>query len=508
MKHIAATIALVSFTVPALGQDQAKETLKSFTYKTTKQAKLEMQVHFPPDWKKEDRRPAIVFFFGGGWAGGSVKQFEPQAAYLATRGMVAARADYRVKSRHEVSPDACVEDAKSAVRWLRQHADTLGIDPDRIVASGGSAGGHIAACTACPGFDAEGEDQKISSRPNALLLFNPVLRFDGSPELMRRIGNDEKLGKALSPTLHLAKDTPPALLFFGKKDGLLKQGEEYMARSKEVGHKADMFLAEAVGHGFFNASPWRERTLRRADEFLGSLGYLKGEPTIKDSGKAKEPQTMLIQPAELEKGLGTLRLLDTRPHAEYAKGHLPGAVWVDVKSWQALGKKEGGFHDARAWAEKVRQFGIAAGTQVVVYGSAPTDTARIWWTLKYLGLEHVAILDGGWQLWTNQNRRTDAVEPAIGVVKFEPKFQADRLEEMDSLKKSVRAGSVTVVDTRSTDEYTGKEVRGKRGGHIPGSKHLEWKELLAADGRYKTPEQLRALFKERGIQPEQTAVTC
>src|ERR1700733_10765315 len=114
------------------------------------------------------------------------------------------RADYWVKSRHDVTPDACVEDAKSAVRWLRQNAAMLGIDPDRIVASGGSAGGHIAACTACPGLDAEGEDLQVSSRPNALLLFNPVLRFDGVAELMSLIDKDEKLGKTISPTLQLS----------------------------------------------------------------------------------------------------------------------------------------------------------------------------------------------------------------------------------------------------------------------------------------------------------------
>jgi thiosulfate/3-mercaptopyruvate sulfurtransferase len=93
-------------------------------------------------------------------------------------------------------------------------------------------------------------------------------------------------------------------------------------------------------------------------------------------------------------------------------------------------------------------------------------------------------------------------------VKFEPKFQADRLEEIDALKKSMKSGKVTVVDARSTEEFTGKDVRGKRAGHIPGAKHLEWKELLADDGRFKSPEQLRELFRKRGIYPEQTAVTC
>jgi acetyl esterase/lipase len=274
-------VALLALAAPAAAQEQPKEKVQTFTYKKPKQAELAMHVHFPADWKKEDKRPVIVFFFGGGWTQGSVTQFEPQASYLAGRGMVAARADYRVKSRHDVTPDACAEDAKSAIRWVRQNAAMLGIDPDRIVASGGSAGGHIAACTACPGLDAEGEDLKISSKPNALLLFNPVLRFDGIPELMTRIGNNEKIGKAISPTLHLAKDTPPALILFGKDDRLLKHGEEYVARAKEVGHRSEMYLADGQGHGFFNRSPWRERTLYRADEFLESLGYVKGKPTIK-----------------------------------------------------------------------------------------------------------------------------------------------------------------------------------------------------------------------------------
>jgi acetyl esterase/lipase len=264
----------------AFAQEQPKEPVKTFTYKKTKSGDLAIQVHFPPDWKKDDKRPAIVFFFGGGWTSGTVKQFEPQARYFASRGMVTARADYRVKSRHNVGPDACVEDAKSAVRWLRQNAARLGIHPDQIVASGGSAGGHIAACTACPGLDADGEDRGISSKPNAMLLFNPVLRFDGEARLMARINNDEKLGKAISPTLHLTKETPPALLFYGDKDGLLKQGEEYLAKSKQVGHQADVFLAKGVGHGFFNRSPWTEKTLLRADEFLRSLGFLKGKPTV------------------------------------------------------------------------------------------------------------------------------------------------------------------------------------------------------------------------------------
>ena len=259
--------------LPAFGQ----ENTKSFTYKKTKQANLEIVVHFPPGWKAADKRPGIVFFFGGGWQNGTIQAFEQQARYFAGRGMVAARADYRVKSRHDVTPKECVDDARSAVRWFRENAAMLGVDPDRIVASGGSAGGHIAACTTLMPA-AEARDEKVSCKANALVLFNPVLQF--GPQMLARVGNDEAVGKAISPILYLAKDSPPTLLFYGTDDWLIKQAEEFMQRSKERGHRCEMFTAEKQPHGFFHRPPWRERTLRRADEFLASLGYLQGKATI------------------------------------------------------------------------------------------------------------------------------------------------------------------------------------------------------------------------------------
>lgn len=262
--------------IPATSQ-----ATKEFTYKKTEQGELKLLVDVPEDWKASDQRPAIVFFFGGGWSGGSTQQFEDQAKYLASRGMVAARADYRVKSRQGVTPDKCVEDAKSAMRWVRQQTAELGIDRERIAAAGGSAGGHLAACTAlATGLEAEGEQTAISSRPSALVLFNPVLKFAGVASLEERIGGDAKLAAQISPTLHLKPETPPTILFFGTEDKLIEQANEFLGRSKELGHRAEMMTAEGVGHGFFNRSPWKERTLRRADAFLKSIGYLQGEPTI------------------------------------------------------------------------------------------------------------------------------------------------------------------------------------------------------------------------------------
>lgn len=249
----------------------------SYIYKRTPQGDLKIHLYLPEDWKPTDRRPAILFFFGGGWRGGNVKQFDPQARYFASRGMIAACADYRVKSRHGTTPDKCVEDAKSAIKWLRANASKLGIDPDRIAASGGSAGGHMAiAAFTTKGLEAEGEDLSISSKPNLLVLYNPVLN---TLSVVDMVGSEE-MAKRISPNHNLTKGVPPAILFFGSKDKFLAGAKEFMKLSGKLGNTAKLYVAEGVGHGFFNRYPWLERTTYLADEFLSSYGYIKGKPTV------------------------------------------------------------------------------------------------------------------------------------------------------------------------------------------------------------------------------------
>jgi acetyl esterase/lipase len=256
--------------------------VKTMTYKTIGDRELKIHIHYPPGWKASDSRAVIVFFFGGGWTGGKVEQFQSQAEYFASRGLVAARADYRVKSRDEVTPDKCVEDARSAVRWMRRNAKEMGIDPQKLIASGGSAGGHLAACTMiAKSVEADGDDLSISTIPQAMILFNPVLSFDHE-QIIGRINGDKELARKISPTLHLDKTSPPALILFGTKDRLKVFGDEYWQKAEALGVRADKYLAEGQGHGFFNKPPWRERTLIAADKFLASLGFLKGEPTIKE----------------------------------------------------------------------------------------------------------------------------------------------------------------------------------------------------------------------------------
>ncbi len=255
---------------------------KEVVYKTIGDVELKISIFEPSEQSPEDKRPAIVFFFGGGWRKGSPSQFYPHCEYLASRGMVAMSADYRVFSRQQTSPRECVKDGKSAVRWIRQHATELGIDPDKVIAGGGSAGGHVAATTGTTtAFNEEGEDQAISSVPNALVLFNPVFDTSQDGYAYERV---KEYWQDISPMHNINKNTPPTIVFLGTKDELIpvSTAEKYKQIMNEKGIRCDLELYEGQKHGFFNykSKEFYTDTIKEMDRFLASLGYLEGEPTV------------------------------------------------------------------------------------------------------------------------------------------------------------------------------------------------------------------------------------
>ncbi len=261
-------------------------------YKKVDQRELKITIVNPPDWKASDQRPAMVFFHGGGWVGGKPVQFTPHSEYLATRGLVCLQVEYRlIKQGDPGPPMICVHDAKSAMRWVRSHAGELGIDPKRIGAGGGSAGGHLAAFVGMvEGLDDPQDDVKISPKANALALFNPV--FDNGPEQgwgYKRVGIHFK---EYSPAHNISADDPPALIFLGTKDNLIPVAvvERFKTNMEKAGVRCEAVFYEGQGHGFFNPKAGNMKfyyeTLLATDTFLGSLGWLKGEPTLQ---KPQEP---------------------------------------------------------------------------------------------------------------------------------------------------------------------------------------------------------------------------
>jgi acetyl esterase/lipase len=270
---------------PTIKLTDAEVATKEIVYKTTPQGELKLHVFSPAgDFQAAVLRPCVVFFFGGGWKSGSYLQFVPQAEYLASRGIIAISADYRIANIRKTTPDKAVEDAKSAIRWVRGHATKLGIDPGKVIASGGSAGGHLAACTALvKAYDAESDDKNISAVPNAMVLFNPAM--DIATLFKQRDTGDSpitlEMAEAITPNSFVAKDTPPAILFFGTADKLKAGGDEYVKKARELSLRAEMWTAADMPHGFFNKAPWIQVTARKMDEFLISLDYLGGDPLVK-----------------------------------------------------------------------------------------------------------------------------------------------------------------------------------------------------------------------------------
>ena len=166
------TVLLLNMAINAQSYPVEKDTL---VYKEVDGHRLEMIVYQPQN-VPATKLPAIVFFFGGGWVSGSPSHFQLQAQYLATRGIVSICPDYRTRNRHNTTPFESVKDARSAMRYLKIHGSEMGIDTSRIVAAGGSAGGHLATCTALiDEVNEPTDDLTISPKPVALVLFNPVV---------------------------------------------------------------------------------------------------------------------------------------------------------------------------------------------------------------------------------------------------------------------------------------------------------------------------------------------
>jgi acetyl esterase/lipase len=245
------------------------------TYKQVDTVQLGMKIYYPPAYKKGDSFPTIVFFFGGGWTGGSIAQFEPHAKYFANKNMITVLVDYRVKAKHNTSPFECVKDAKSAIRYLRQHASELGVDANRIVASGGSAGGHLAAaCFTNESLNESSDDLAISPKPNALVLFNPVIDNGKDGYGFERIGENYI---TFSPIHNLKQGFPPTIFFLGTNDKLMpvSTAQHFKQKIEALGGRCDLFLFDNQPHGFFNKEPFLSETIAKTDVFLLSLRYIK-----------------------------------------------------------------------------------------------------------------------------------------------------------------------------------------------------------------------------------------
>jgi acetyl esterase/lipase len=254
----------------------ASQPSRLVTYKRVGERELKLHLFLPRDWRASDRRPAFITIHGGGWTGGDATRMYPFAAHFARLGLVGISVEYRLlKPGNGVTVFDCVEDGRSAVRYVRAHAAELGIDPAKIVANGASAGGHVAVATAqFRQFDAAGEDARISAEPDALVLFYPVI--DTSTE---GYGN-AKIGdrwRELSPAHNVRPGLPPTLVFHGTGDTTtpFKGAQRFHDEMRRAGNRCELDVNDGGGHGYviFERVHY-EDTLAKTGAFLRGLGLL------------------------------------------------------------------------------------------------------------------------------------------------------------------------------------------------------------------------------------------
>jgi acetyl esterase len=291
--------ALLLLSIPSLAQNTAKKKSglgadappgKPYIYKESAGKPRQMEIYFPPGHDAAKAKvPGMILFHGGAWGGGSLGQFRIASAYFASRGLVCATAEYQMLSKAdaaklpagETKKRVCVTDAKSAIRWFKQHASELGIDPRRIITGGGSAGGHISAlATMNPGLNDPADPKDIDTSVVAYVWFNPAF------------ATDDHKDPEIDILRHLKADLPPAIAFFGDKDTWKKGWDTAHAKWKALGTKTiDLQIAPGQSHSFFNNGPWQTVTLIAADKFLVKQGLLSGEPlkTMPVSGEVLVP---------------------------------------------------------------------------------------------------------------------------------------------------------------------------------------------------------------------------
>lgn len=242
-------------------------------YKRTQLRELKLNIFYPPKYNKKNKYPAAVFFSGGGWIEENTNTVFSHCKALSDKGMICAVADYRTAHIDGTSPQHSVEDAKSSIRYLRENANRYGLDINKIVAGGISAGGHIAAATGTLSkYDNNNENLKISSIPNAMILIAPVFDNSQNGYGFERV---KYYWKDISPLHNISEKTPPTIILVGSNDAHIsvKSTEEFKKSMDKYGIKCDLFIYEDYKHKDFGISFYDE-FINKADDFLVDIDFL------------------------------------------------------------------------------------------------------------------------------------------------------------------------------------------------------------------------------------------
>jgi acetyl esterase len=299
MRLITLFLAGIAFTVP-LGPSTAHAKPKPakkkaevtpltlpgsepFIFRKIGDVELRLHVVKPTGWAKGDKRPCLASFFGGGWSSGNPERSIGWAKWAAGYGLVGIAPDYRTRERFKGTPEDCVADGRAAVRWIQEHAAELGIDPQKIIVCGSSAGGHVAAWTAIPAAGPGKDDPAPPMQPAALFLINPVTDTkDGGYGGTKRFDGKASRALACSVPDQMPAKMPPTIVFHGTKDETVPYANSVAFRDKLVATKnrCDLVTFPGLGHAYYSTTfgeagkAAMEKTQTDAAAFLTDLGFI------------------------------------------------------------------------------------------------------------------------------------------------------------------------------------------------------------------------------------------
>lgn len=288
MKKFAAIIILLHFIYSLVSSQDPDITKETRVYKIFDNASLKVMIFYPEGMIKAEPRPSIAFFHGGGWAYGDPAEFEGACNWFAERGFVTLTFQYRLAIREngsipnpDITPVECVKDARSAIRWMRINVNDLGIDPERIIVSGQSAGGQLALSTAlCDSVNDGNDNLDISPVPDALLLFSSNVNTVEA-WLDYLMGERRNEIWSISPYHNLKSGMPPAIEFHGIEDCMVPvySIEFFRDKTRQLGNHFELVFLEGRGHylgeGIQEYSDYfDEEILERSYKFIKDIGML------------------------------------------------------------------------------------------------------------------------------------------------------------------------------------------------------------------------------------------
>jgi len=250
-------------------------------YKTIDTLKLKIDIFYSNQSIEKKNKTAIVFFHGGGWAYGTPDEFYSTCERYAKMGIVTISVDYRLSIKNgmvphpAISPIESLMDARSAMRWVRKNAVRFHIDPNKIVASGQSAGGHLALSTAMiDEYNEKSDDLGISCHPNALLLFSSCVNTVEA-WCDRLLADRRDKIWSISPEHHIKAGLPPMIEFHGADDDQVPKWtvQFFESEMKKEGNYFELHIYDGRKHYLGEGNPkysryFDDEILKIADDFL------------------------------------------------------------------------------------------------------------------------------------------------------------------------------------------------------------------------------------------------